>query len=564
MHGRSRLSAALLRRVAPLLGAGPRVAGASLEGLPTASHHQNTVWCTAAGPVRPVATQASVRKPVRVRASEESPFFDKVPFRYIKAVKRVRQAGFECYFVGGSVRDLLMKKEPKDYDIITLADPSMVQKIFRKAGDRVNLVGKRFRIALVEQKQGVLEVSSLTSNIHNTPKLAKTLQEEGWTTVGLDHLRKRTNRKADYKARTAKTVAEEKTLLQFAWKENVECRDFTINALMYDPHTGLITDFAGGLEDLRSGFVRTVSNTADSLAEDPARMVRGVRVAGRTGFTVCEEVKAFSVKNAKLLSGLDRSRLTGELNSLLCYGYAAPSLKLMIEFGLVHELLPMISQFFSMASDLVDAAGGHNDPGHSGEVAAGGQGRLVLALLRRIDKHASLQEPVRPALIFAGLLIPCLSHRMGVSSAEILKHAEMALTDRKSESAVAFHGALTSLIREMQQTPLVEGGTLRLIGRNVVAEALDMFCSPSRQESPVKVSRRTKQLGQSIRQDAAILAGVVKAMQLCEWHDTCRKEDNVPFPLDAWLAHLDSVDSTAPNGDFEVHDTEEAEEIRSI
>lgn len=194
-----------------------------------------------------------VRAPVTVRAAEQSDFFERVPPRYVKAVKLVRQAGYECFFVGGCVRDLLLHKEPKDYDIITLADPSIVQKIFRKAGDRVNLVGRRFRIALVEQKQGVLEVSSLTSNIHNTPKLAKKLQDEGWT--NLEKLGKGAER---HKGRTSVALAEDKTMLQFAWLENVQCRDFTINSMMYDPHTGNIMDYGGGLQDLRNGFVRTV------------------------------------------------------------------------------------------------------------------------------------------------------------------------------------------------------------------------------------------------------------------------------------------------------------------
>ena len=115
---------------------------------------------------------------------------------------------------------------------------------------------------------------------------------------------------------------------------------------------------------------------------------------------------------------------------------------------------------------------------------------------------------------------------------------------RKSQSAIAFHGALTSLIKEMQQTALVEGGTLRLLPRNVITDALEMFCSTQGQEtSATKASRRTRQLGQTIRQDASRLVKAIKRLKLTQWQEEVFQDDSELTTVASWLEHLNAQDA---------------------
>ncbi|XP_068666937.1 uncharacterized protein [Aristolochia californica] len=226
----------------------------------------------------------------------------------------LKKKGYEVYLVGGCVRDLILKKTPKDFDIITTAELKEVMRIF----SRCEIVGKRFPICHVHVNDTIIEVSSFSTSVRKYGK-------------DLTHILRKPPgcNENDY----------------IRWRNCLK-RDFTINGLMLDPYAKLVYDYMGGMEDIKKAKVRTVIAARTSFQEDCARILRAIRIAARLDFHFAKDT-AHSLKDfASSVLKLDKGRLLMELNYMMAYGSAEPSLRLLWRFGLLEVLLPIQAAYF--------------------------------------------------------------------------------------------------------------------------------------------------------------------------------------------------------------------------
>ncbi|GER47018.1 CCA-adding enzyme [Striga asiatica] len=230
-------------------------------------------------------------------------------------LKNLRSAGFNTYLVGGCVRDLLLNKVPKDFDVITTATLEQVKRKFRYA----IIIGKRFPICRVKVKGMIVEVSSFETAAKNSRRKE----------VGIPQM---------------KTRLDSKDLV--CWKDSMY-RDFTINSLYFDPFRNAIFDFNNGVMDVKSLKLRTVIPAQSSFQEDQARILRGLRLAARLNLSLSKETEAAIYSLSSLVADLCKSRINLEINYMLSYGAAEPSLLLLKRFKLLEILLPFHAAYLS-------------------------------------------------------------------------------------------------------------------------------------------------------------------------------------------------------------------------
>ncbi|KAF8667271.1 hypothetical protein HU200_052940 [Digitaria exilis] len=238
-----------------------------------------------------------------------------IPAEAWNVLHRLRSRGYDVYLVGGCVRDLIMKKTPKDFDIITTADLRQVKDTF--SGSAV-IVGRRFPICHVHENDSIVEVSSF----HTCARGSGGSQ--------LYSSKSQSCSKNDF----------------VRWK-NCQGRDFTINGLMFNPYSEKIYDYLGGIEDLKKAKVRTVIPAGTSFQEDCARILRAIRIAARLGFSFPKETAYYVRTLASSVARLDKGRILMEMNYMLAYGSAEASLRLLWRFGLLEHLLPFQAAYFS-------------------------------------------------------------------------------------------------------------------------------------------------------------------------------------------------------------------------
>ncbi|NPU82949.1 MAG: HD domain-containing protein [Syntrophaceae bacterium] len=216
--------------------------------------------------------------------------------------KRLKEAGFETFFVGGCVRDLLLGTEPEDIDIVTSATPENVQSLFT----RTVPLGARFGVVMVVEEGLPFEVATYRT-------------EEGY----LDGRRPSRVRFADA-------------------REDVLRRDFTVNGLLMEPETGCIADHIGGLADLRDRLIRTIGAPADRFAEDHLRMLRAVRFAAVLDFSIDPETFNAVRAGAGSIVRISGERVREELTKILVSRGARRGMELLAELGLLARLLPEV------------------------------------------------------------------------------------------------------------------------------------------------------------------------------------------------------------------------------
>jgi len=229
-----------------------------------------------------------------------------------KVIGRLNQFGFKAYIVGGCVRDLLLKRRPKDYDIVTNATPAEVKKIFVNS----RLIGKRFRIVHVVFKGNkIIEVSTARS----LPSSRKGAKDEA------DLLLHRDNEFGTF-------------------KEDAARRDFTINSLFFDLRNESIVDYTGGYEDIQHKIVRIIGDENVSLPEDPVRMIRAVKFAAILNFDIHENLEKGIRKHRKLIQKASAPRLHEEYNKIFRTGQTYTIFKRMADLGLFDALFPDLAR----------------------------------------------------------------------------------------------------------------------------------------------------------------------------------------------------------------------------
>lgn len=282
-----------------------------------------------------------------VPASEHGISRGRIDAKVRQILVRLHGAGFEVYLVGGCVRDLLLGRAPKDFDVATSARPDEVRALF----PRSRLIGRRFRLAHVRAGREVFEVATFRG-----AHLAAAAGPAGMLLH--DNV---------YGTR----------------EEDAVRRDFTVNALYYDDRDGSVLDFTGGMADLRAGFIRAIGDPAVRYREDPVRMLRAVRFAAKLGFRIEEETEAPIFDLAPLLEGVPAARLFEEVLKLFQNGHAQESLRGLDRYDLLPRLYP----------ETADSV--RRDP----------RGRALLErALANTDRRIAEDLPVSPGFLVAAFL----------------------------------------------------------------------------------------------------------------------------------------------------------------
>ncbi len=243
----------------------------------------------------------------------------------ISIVQTLRQHGFQAYLVGGCVRDLLLKREPGDYDIATSATPAEVMGIFPET----YAVGEQFGVVLVPLPQD--QRSSGDENV-----LPKSQVVEVATYIRSD-LGYSDGRRPD------------EVRFSHDPREDVARRDFTINGLLLDPLSNEVLDFVGGREDLEAGIIRTIGDPERRFGEDKLRMLRAVRFAARFEYEIEAATLAAIQQRAREIQAVSRERVRDELTKMLTEGHARRAFLLLDESGQLKEVLPEISAMKGVA-----------------------------------------------------------------------------------------------------------------------------------------------------------------------------------------------------------------------
>lgn len=226
----------------------------------------------------------------------------------LKVLYRLQKEGFDAYLVGGCVRDLLLGREPKDFDVVTNADPEQVRKVFRNC----RLIGRRFRLAHVYFGREIIEVATFRG-AGEEQNDKQVLNKEG-----------RLLRDNVYG-----TIEED------VWR-----RDFTVNALYYNIKDFSVVDYVGGMADHKTGTLRLIGDPDMRFREDPVRMLRAVRFAVKLGFNIHPDCEKAIHNDAELLASIPPARLYDEVLKLFLSGYALQTFEMLRHYGLFQVLFP--------------------------------------------------------------------------------------------------------------------------------------------------------------------------------------------------------------------------------
>jgi poly(A) polymerase len=324
-----------------------------------------------------------------------------------EVLRRLRRAGHEAYLVGGSVRDLWCGQAPKDYDVVTSASLREVRQRFGRA---CCVVGKRFPVALVDLKGWQIEVTSFQTGLPDGEALPLDCSR---ASASDDLTREELRRSPRYQREW-----------DAARRENALRRDFTVNALLFDPFQGCLYDYVGGLWALRRRQIRSVMPPVASFMEDPARILRAVRFAGRTGFRIEPGTLEGLQDNLHLLQELPKSRLMMEVNALLSHGAAARSFLLLYRLKALDLLFPGHARYLRQRR-VARAA-------KLEEVLE--QGEPLFLALAELDRRVEPRRPVESAVWVSLLAAPFLFAHLPESE-EISAALEPALAVVPKHSA---------------------------------------------------------------------------------------------------------------------------------
>jgi poly(A) polymerase len=263
--------------------------------------------------------------------------------RAMDVVRTLKQAGFEAYIVGGAVRDLLVGLRPKDFDVATNATPEQVKSLFRRAF----IIGRRFRIVHVIYGRGreheVIEVSTFRAHLHSSQaeQVGGNERTSKHQLAGMKHA----------------VDASGRVLRDNVWgpmEEDAARRDFTINAMYYDPETQIVVDYHNGIGDSKKKIVRMIGDPALRYREDPVRIIRAVRFGAKLsalGFKFEEKTAAPLCEMRGLLADVPQSRLFDEMLKLLQTGHALASIAQLKELGLGTGIYPLLDVVVEMAEE---------------------------------------------------------------------------------------------------------------------------------------------------------------------------------------------------------------------
>ncbi|GFM83258.1 poly(A) polymerase I [Pseudomonas cichorii] len=279
----------------------------------------------------------------------------------VNIVERLQNAGYQAYLVGGCVRDLMLNIEPKDFDVATSATPEQVRAEFRNA----RIIGRRFKLVHIHFGREIIEVATFRAN-HPQDEDEEDSNQSSRNESG------RILRDNVYG-----------TL-----EEDAQRRDFTINALYYDPVSERVLDYANGVHDIRNRLIRLIGDPEQRYKEDPVRMLRAVRFAAKLDFGI-EKHSTLPIRPlAPMLRDIPSARLFEEVLKLFLSGHAEPTFEMLVDLELFEPLFPASSKALEYNPTYTHT--------------------LISQALINTDLRIKQNKPVTPAFLFAALLWPAL------------------------------------------------------------------------------------------------------------------------------------------------------------
>ncbi|OUS28680.1 tRNA nucleotidyltransferase ['Osedax' symbiont bacterium Rs2_46_30_T18] len=319
--------------------------------------------------------------------AEHQIIFRNIDNNAVKIVKDLQRASYESYLVGGCVRDLLLNKRPKDFDVTTGAHPEQAHKVF----NRSRLIGRRFKLLHVRFGRDLIEVATFraahdTSSEEQHARQADSgmiLRDNVYGTIDQDALR----------------------------------RDFTINALYYDVNTRSIYDFTNGYQDIAERKIRMIGEPEERYREDPVRMLRAIRFAAKLDFSIDAKTAAPIKQLAPMLFDIAPARLFDEVLKLLQSGHGNASLELLREYHLLQTLLPQTAKAL--------------------ELGVGNANELIFNALKNTDRRLKQRKSVSPGFLYAVLLWPVVQDQLN-----------KVLANKRIPPITALHEVASNVISE--------------------------------------------------------------------------------------------------------------------
>lgn len=350
----------------------------------------------------------------RIVAREAHPISRKqISQAALKVLYGLKDAGYQAYLVGGGVRDLLLGREPKDFDIATDAHPHEVKRIFHRA----RLIGRRFVIVHVYSGGDIVEVATFRGS--GTPdEVADEDDGEGDAVL--------------LKNEHGRVLADN---VYGNMEEDAFRRDFSVNALFYNIADFSIVDYVGGMEDLRAGQLRLIGDPEQRYREDPVRMLRAARFAAKLGFRMHPATEAPIVRLAHLLGGVPAARLLDECQKLFLSGHGLQSYESLRHYGLFSYLFPELDAFLASAEQDVTRS-------------------MPYLALQGTDERIQAGKSINPAFLFAAFLWTPFQTRLaalrasGLDPLEALQRAEDQTLHQQRQS-VMLPKRYTATMREI-------------------------------------------------------------------------------------------------------------------
>jgi len=303
-------------------------------------------------------------KPRIIAVREHGITRDRIGSCALRTCDALQEAGYGAFVVGGAVRDLILGRAPKDFDVATDATPEEVRGLFRRS----RVIGRRFKIVHVLCGRDMVEVSTFRGPAAETEKVTGKVTGKGRIA-----------------AKDTSVEDEHGRLLRDnVWgdqSQDATRRDFTINALFYDPAKEQVWDYHGGVADLKSRRLRMIGEPTQRYREDPVRMLRAVRFAAACNLEIDAATRKPIKTLAELLSNVPPSRLFDEMLKLLLSGHAVECVKRLRKEGLHHGVLPLLDVILEQPL---------------GE-------RFVMLALKNTDLRIRAGKPISPAFLFAAL-----------------------------------------------------------------------------------------------------------------------------------------------------------------
>ncbi|PSW04646.1 polynucleotide adenylyltransferase [Photobacterium lipolyticum] len=292
----------------------------------------------------------------------------------LKVLYRLNKAGFDAYLVGGGVRDILLNKQPKDFDIATNATPEEIKHLFRNC----RLIGRRFRLAHILFGRDVIEVATFRGH-HSDPQRKPDVKAKPDVKDKQD---------AKNKQQISSQSQEGMLLRDNVYgtiDEDAERRDFTINALYYSIKDFTVRDYANGIHDLNNRIIRLMGDPETRYREDPVRMLRAVRFAAKLDMDIDATTAAPIEQLAPLLRDIPSARLFEESLKLLQAGQGLETYKLLRQHNLFQQLFPILSDHFT--------------EDHSSQTE-----QMIEHILAATDARIANDQRVNPAFMYAAML----------------------------------------------------------------------------------------------------------------------------------------------------------------